>query len=132
MVKDNPAHHVGILLIHPGGLGDVCLSESTLLSLKHHFGKSMEAVGNKAVLDVFRDYFTGVDSIDRRTWTYLFSDSLTCRSWRRIIFIGKDRTGAFRERLFRLCDELVFIDMYPEGRPRPWKTTSSGSSPDMG
>jgi ADP-heptose:LPS heptosyltransferase len=50
---------------------------------------------------------------------HLFSDSPAGRSWRRIILIGKDRTGSFRQRLSRLCDELIFIDMYPEGRPAP-------------
>jgi ADP-heptose:LPS heptosyltransferase len=116
MVKDDSGHSSG-LLIHPGGLGDVCLSESTLLSLKQHFGTTLEAVGTKPVLDMFRLYFTGVDSIDRRTWVYLFSDSSVCRTWQRIILIGKDRTGTFRERVSRLCDELIFIDMYPEGQP---------------
>jgi len=116
MVQEGPEHSGG-LLIHPGGLGDVCLSESTLLSLTQHFGATLEAVGTKHVLDMFRLYFTGVDSIDRRTWMYLFSDSPACRTWQRIILIGKDRTGVFRERISRLCDELIFIDMYPEGQP---------------
>ena len=116
MVKDDLAHKDGGLLIHPGGLGDVCLSESTLLSLKRHFA-AFEAVGTKPVLDVFRLYFTRVDSIDRRQWVYLFSDSCACRTRQRIVFIGKDRTGAFRERVSRLCDEFIFIDMYPDGRP---------------
>jgi ADP-heptose:LPS heptosyltransferase len=116
MRKDGPAHSSG-LLIHPGGLGDVCLSESTLLSLKQHFGTTLQAVGTEHVLDMFRLYFTGVDSLDRRTWMYLFSDSPVSRTWQRIIFIGKDKTGAFRERISRLCDEFIFIDMYPEGQP---------------
>ncbi len=117
MVKDGPAHKDGGLLIHPGGLGDVCLSESTLLSLTRHFGAAFEAVGTKPVLDVFRTYFTRTDSMDRRRWMYLFSDSPACATWQRTVFIGKDRAGAFRERLSRLCDDLIFIDMYPEGRP---------------
>ena len=117
MIKNNPEHNSGVLVIHPGGLGDVCLSESTLLSLKQHFGATLEAVGTKHVLDVFRLYFTGVDSIDRKTWMYLFSDYPLYRTWQRIILIGKDRTGAFRERISRLCDEPIFIDMYPEGQP---------------
>lgn len=107
------------LLIHPGGLGDVCLSESTLLSLKQAFGNTFEAVGNKPVLEVFLEYFTGVDSIDRRAWTHLFAGSPAGRSWRRIVFIGKDKTGSLRQRLARLCGELIFIDLYPEDRPVP-------------
>jgi ADP-heptose:LPS heptosyltransferase len=117
MTKDDSEHSRGGLLIHPGGLGDVCLSESTLLSLKQHFGATFQAVGTKHVLDVFRLYFTGVHSIDRRTWMYLFSDYPIHRTWQRIVFIGKDRTGAVRERISRLCDEFIFIDMYPESRP---------------
>jgi ADP-heptose:LPS heptosyltransferase len=118
MMKDD-SEHSGGLLIHPGGLGDVCLSESTLLSLKEHFGRTLQAVGTKHVLDVFRLYFTGVDSIDRRSWMYLFSDYPAHRTWQRIVLIGKDGTGAIRKRISRLCDELIFIDMYPEGRPVP-------------
>jgi hypothetical protein len=124
--------HSGGLLIHPGGLGDVCLSESTLLSLTQHFGAFFEAVGTKPVLDMFRRYFTGVDSIDRRTWMYLFSDSPACRTWQRIILIGKDRTGAFRERLSRLCGELIFIDMYPEGQPVGVEDYQLGQLPRYG
>jgi len=131
MVQEGPEHSGG-LLIHPGGLGDVCLSESTLLSLTQHFGATLEAVGTKHVLDMFRLYFTGVDSIDRRTWMYLFSDSPACRTWQRIILIGKDRTGVFRERISRLCDELIFIDMYPEGQPVHVEDYQLGQLPRYG
>ena len=117
--KNGDSNKGDSLLIHPGGLGDVCLSESTLLSLKQAFGNVIEGVGNKPVLDAFSEYFSGIDSIGRRAWMHLFSGSCLGRSWRRIIFIGKDRTGSLRRRLSRLCDELIFIDMYPEGRPAP-------------
>jgi ADP-heptose:LPS heptosyltransferase len=102
------------LLIHLGGLGDVCVSESAFLSLSRHYGKEIRAVGNKRVLDQFADYFVETDSIDSRAWAYLFSDSLEGPPWPRIVLLGKDRQGAFRERLFRLCEELIFIDMYPD------------------
>ena len=116
LIEDGSGHNHSGLLIHPGGLGDVCLSESTLLSLKRRFGATLEAVGVKPVLDVFRQYFAGVDSIDRRAWTHLFSDCAAPRTWQRIVLVARDRTGALRERLGRLCDELIFIDMYPEGQ----------------
>ncbi len=116
MVEEDSEQSDSGLVIHPGGLGDVCLSESTLLSLRQHFGATLGAVGTKRVLDVFRPYFAGVDSIDRKTWMCLFSDHPAARTWQRIVLIGKDRTGALRERISRLCDELIFIDMYPEGR----------------
>ncbi len=115
--RDN-GDHGETLLIHPGGLGDVCLSESTLLSLKKAFGP-VEAVGNKRVLDVFGEYFTGVGDLGSRAWMHLFSDSALDLFRGRAAFIGKDRTGAFRERLSRLCEELLFIDMYPDERPAP-------------
>jgi ADP-heptose:LPS heptosyltransferase len=102
-----------ILLIHLGGLGDVCLSESTFLSLKRHFGRTMEAVGNKRVLDLFDRYFTRIRSIEERTWGYLFSDSIDGPKWQTIIFIGKDLSGSIRKRLRELTGRVIFIDMYP-------------------
>ena len=82
------------LLIHLGGLGDVCVSESAFLSLRRHYGNVIRAVGNKRVLDQFTDRFTETDSIDSRTWSYLFSDSLEGPPWPRIVLFGKDRQGA--------------------------------------
>ncbi|MGD0228754.1 MAG: glycosyltransferase family 9 protein [Syntrophorhabdales bacterium] len=114
MSKNDTGQDDQSLFIHPGGLGDVCLSESTILSLKGHFGTPFRAVGTKRVLDLFGGYFTSVDSLDRRTWAYLFSDSLDGPSWRRVVFIGKDRGGSIRARLSRLTGELIFIDMYPD------------------
>jgi ADP-heptose:LPS heptosyltransferase len=107
------------LLIHLGGLGDVCVSESSLLSLGHHYGKTIKAVGARRVLDQFSDYFVGTDSIDSRAWAYLFSDSVEGPLWPRIVLFGKDRQGYFRERLSRLSEELLFIDMYPDERSLP-------------
>ncbi len=103
-----------ILLIHMGGLGDVCLSEAAFLTLSSHFRKGIRAVGSKRVLERFGVYFTRIDSIDARVWTYLFSDSSRGRRWKRIIFFGKDREGIFRARLGQLTDELIFIDLYPD------------------
>ena len=107
------------LLIHLGGLGDVCVSESAFLSLRRHFGNVIRAVGNKRVLDQFTDYFVETDSIDSRAWAYLFSDSLQGPPWPRIVLLGKDRQGTFREGLSRLCEELIFIDMYPDEKSMP-------------
>ena len=107
------------LLIHLGGLGDVCLSESAFLTIARHFRTPLRAVGTKRVLDRFGAYFTCVDSIDARRWAYLFSDSLPGRQWRRIIFFGKDREGALRERLARMADRVVFVDLYPDRERMP-------------
>lgn len=105
------------LLIHPGGLGDVCVSESSFLSLSRRYGNAIRAVGTKRVLDRFAAYFGQTDSIDSRAWAYLFSESLDGLHWPRIVFFGKDRQGLVRARLSGLCEELIFIDMYPdEGR----------------
>ncbi|MGA3173185.1 MAG: hypothetical protein ABSE25_02025 [Syntrophorhabdales bacterium] len=118
MSRDQSQERGAGLLVHLGGLGDVCLSESTILSVELQFGR-LRAVGNKPVLDVFREYFTGVDSADRRSQAYLFSDSAPGPFLQRVIYIGKDRLGFFRKGLERLADEIFFIDMYPEGRAVP-------------
>jgi hypothetical protein len=104
------------LLVHMGGLGDVCLSESTILSVTRHFGGRLHAVGNRPVLEPFGAYFTTVESIGGRKWACLFSDGLPGPSLRRVVFIGKDRSGAFRQRIAGLGSEVIFIDMYPEGQ----------------
>ena len=118
MGSDSMEARGGTLLIHLGGLGDVCVSESSFLSLSLHYG-AVRAVGNKRVLDKFTAYFAATDSIDSRAWAYLFSDSLEGPPWSRIVLFGKDRDGAFRERLSRLCAELLFVDMYPDGPAMP-------------
>jgi ADP-heptose:LPS heptosyltransferase len=107
------------LLIHMGGLGDICLSESAFLTISLHCKGPIRAVGNARVLELFSAYFTRVESIDRREWAYLFSDSSPGPSWKRIIFFGKDREGSFRTRLSGLTHDLIFIDLYPDGMSIP-------------
>jgi ADP-heptose:LPS heptosyltransferase len=107
------------LLIHMGGLGDVCLSESAFLTITRHFGTSFRAVGSKRVLDRFGAYFSRVDSMDGRQWAYLFSDSLRGRKWERIVFFGKDREGGVRARLRQLSGQLLFVDLHPDGESIP-------------
>ena len=104
-----------ILVVHLGGLGDVCLSESTFLSLGSHFGGKLIAVGNRRFLDLFPDYFSSVHSVEGREWLYLFADGLSGPTWRRIVLIGKDRSASFRQRLAQFSREgLLFVDMYPD------------------
>lgn len=104
-----------ILVVHLGGLGDVCLSESTFLSLVQHFGQKLVAVGYTRFLGLFPDYFSAIHSIDSREWLYLFTNGPERSKWKRIILIGKDRIGDFRNRLAKLSREgFLFIDMYPD------------------
>jgi len=104
-----------ILLIHLGGLGDVCLSESTFLSLSRHFGERIIALGNKRFLQLFDEYFKDIESVETRQWMYLFAKGGSKHIWEQIIFIGKDRQGRLRKRWQRLSRlPLIFIDMYPE------------------
>ena len=63
-----------ILLIHLGGLGDVCLSESTFHSLNVHFEGNVHALGYKRFLALFDHYFAQVLSVEERSWLWLFSD----------------------------------------------------------
>jgi hypothetical protein len=107
------------LLIHQGGLGDVCLSESAFLTIARHFEGGIRAVGSRRVLERFGVYFTRVDSIDGRAWSYLFSDSLAGPRWKRIVLFGKDREGSLRARLGQLSGEFVFVDLYPDDGKRP-------------
>ena len=103
------------LLIHLGGLGDMCLSESTFLSLSRHFNKNLVAVGYKRFLTLFEEYFSGLHSVESRHWLYLFSEMPSKNIWERIVFIGKDREGRLRKRWQQVSKEpLIFIDMYPE------------------
>lgn len=107
------------LLIHMGGLGDICCSESVFLSLAGHAVVPIQAVGNHRVLDLFGGYFTGVDTIERRRWAYLFSADLPGERWGRIVFIGKDRSGSLRERLSTLTGDFLLIDMFPDTARTP-------------
>jgi ADP-heptose:LPS heptosyltransferase len=107
--------HEEILLIHLGGLGDVCLSESAFFSLSTYFGGAITALGYTRFLSLFEGYFAQVRSVEERRWLFLFSGQAPGLAWQRIILIGKDRSGEFRTRLAPLsCDPLIFIDMYPE------------------
>lgn len=104
-----------ILLIHLGGLGDVCLSESLFLSFQKQFGNCLVGLGNKRFLDLFSEYFVRVEGVESRKWLYLFSEKLDGPRWRRIIFIGKDRENILRNRWQAHSEEkIIFIDMYPE------------------
>lgn len=105
-----------ILVVHLGGLGDVCLAESTFLSLREHFGNCLVALGNRRFLDLFSGCFTRTHGVESRHWLYLFSEKLTGPRWKRIVFIGKDRQGSIRKRWrAHSVEEPIFIDMYPAG-----------------
>ena len=103
-----------VLLIHLGGLGDACISESTFHSLRRSFGNNITAVGNKRILNIFSAYFHHVESIDSRKWSYLFSESLDGPAWPIIVFIGKDSTGSLRQLMQRITENFIFISMYPD------------------
>jgi ADP-heptose:LPS heptosyltransferase len=120
-----------ILLIHLGGLGDVCLSESLFLSFQKQFGNSLIGLGNKRFLDLFKEYFKRVEGVESRKWLYLFSEKLSGPRWRRIIFIGKDRENILRNRWQAHSEEkIIFIDMYPENT---FGVAATGfGSPDLG
>jgi len=106
------------LLIHLGGLGDVCLSESSFLSLFTFIGPQITALGYVRFLSLFQDYFTAVRSVEERRWLPLFAGDVPSRTWQRIILIGKDRKGDLRHRLSPLSRyPFLFIDMYPDEEP---------------
>jgi ADP-heptose:LPS heptosyltransferase len=103
------------LLIHLGGLGDVCLSESTFHSLLLHFGEEIDAVGYTRFLGLFEHYFARVLSVEERTWLWLFSDLPCDKLWKQTLLIGKDKGGGMRRRLSAVSSRPpLFIDMYPE------------------
>ena len=104
-----------ILLIHLGGLGDMCLSESTFFSLSEHFREGIVALGYTRFLSLFKGYFKGTERIESAKWLPLFSQSTSDMKWQRIIFIGSDREGALREKWGKISKEqMIFIRMYPE------------------
>jgi ADP-heptose:LPS heptosyltransferase len=107
-------HEQGVLLIHMGALGDICVSESTFLSLHHMFGKKITALGSRRILLQFNEYFNCVESIDARKWAYLFSGSMDNLQWHTIILIGKDPHELLRQRLPYFSGKFIFIDMYPD------------------
>lgn len=117
MVMSKGFENDGILLIHMGGLGDVCLSESLFFSLSAHFKDTLVACGIRRFFVLFPEYFTRIENIESAKWLFLFSQRPASIKWERIIFVGKDREGSLRERLSRFSREpLIFIDMYPEYR----------------
>jgi ADP-heptose:LPS heptosyltransferase len=104
-----------VLLIHMGGLGDMCLSESTFLSLSKHFQKNISALGYPRFFKFFQEYFQTIYSIESAKWLYLFSNNQSETTWKRIVFIGKDRNGELRRRWQAISEEeLIFIDMHPD------------------
>jgi len=109
-----------VLLIHMGGLGDVCLSESMFFSLSRHFKDSLVACGIRRFINLFSDYFIRIENIESAKWLFLFSQKASDITWERIVFIGKDRCGSLRARLERFSrDPIIFIDMYPEAQKDP-------------
>jgi ADP-heptose:LPS heptosyltransferase len=105
----------GTLLIHLGGLGDVCLSESTLHSLHAHFGGNLHALGYKRFLALFDQYFAQVLSVEERRWLWLFSDLPCEKHWEQTVLVGKDKSGEMRRRLSAVSSKPpLFIDLYPE------------------
>jgi ADP-heptose:LPS heptosyltransferase len=106
----------GILLVHLGGLGDVCLSESTFHSLYVHFKGNLHALGYKRFLGLFDHYFVQVLSVEKRKWLWLFSDLPCAQRWKQTVLIGKDKSGEMGRRLSAASSEPpLFIDLYPEG-----------------
>lgn len=105
-----------ILLIHLGGLGDFCLSESTFLSVSRHFREHVVGLGTRRFFNLFKDYFERVHGIESARWLYLFSSRPSDTTWEKIIFIGKDREGSLRRRWQQFSRSgVLFVDMYPEG-----------------
>jgi len=107
--------HDEILIIHLGGLGDTCLSESTFFSFSAHFNRNIVALGYTRFFRLFEGYFKRIERIESARWLPLFSQYTPDVNWERIIFIGKDRKGALREKWGRMSREpMIFIEMYPE------------------
>jgi hypothetical protein len=66
-------------------------------------------------LKFFQEYFKTVYSIESAKWLYLFSDFPSDTTWKRIVFVGKDKNGEMRKRWQAMSEEeLIFIDMYPD------------------
>jgi ADP-heptose:LPS heptosyltransferase len=104
------------LFIHLGGLGDLCLSESVLFSLSHHFKKPIVGLGTKRILSLFEEYLSHVHGIESARWLYLFSDGHPGTVWERIVFVGKDKDGELRRKWQKFSRmPLLFIEMYPDG-----------------
>ncbi len=98
-----------------GGLGDMCLSESTFLSLSEHFQKNISALGYSRFFTFFQGYFKTINSIESAKWLSLFSDYPSENTWRSIVFIGKDKNCDLRRRWQALSrEDMIFVDMYPD------------------
>lgn len=109
--------HDEILAIHLGGLGDMCLSESTFFSFSAHFNRNIVALGYTRFLRLFETYFKRIERVESARWLPLFSQYTPDITWERIIFIGKDREGALREKWGKISREpMIFIEMYPENQ----------------
>lgn len=92
----------------------MCLSESTFLSLSEHFQKNLSALGYSRFFAFFQDYFKAINSIESVKWLYLFSDYPSENTWKRIVFIGKDKNHELRRRWQTLSrEEMIFVDMFP-------------------
>ncbi len=103
------------LLIHLGGLGDMCLSESAFFSLSEYFGEGIVALGYTRFLRLFECYFKRIERVELAKWLPLFSQNKPDIKWKRIVFIGKDRGGALRKKWGKMSrDPMIFIEMYPE------------------
>ena len=108
-------HRDDIMLIHLGGLGDMCLSESTFFSVSEHFKEGIIALGYMRFLRLFKGYFKAIERVESAKWLPLFSQNESGDTWKRIIFIGKDREGTLRKRWSCISKEhMIFIEMYPE------------------
>lgn len=109
------------LLVHLGGLGDLCLSESAICSVTKHFPERTVALGYTRFLVLFHHYFHRIEWAESRQWATFFSGGpLPQTVWKRIVFVGKDRRGSLRKKWRSLSDhELIFIDMYPEMSSTP-------------
>jgi hypothetical protein len=115
MKTDSPPASESTLLIHLGGLGDVCLSESTFYSVSQHCGGNVLALGYPRFLGLFGRYFVGIESIENRQWLWLFSDFPSRGLWKQTVLIGKDQHGDLRRKLASASEKSpIFINMYPE------------------
>lgn len=106
-----------ILLIHMGGLGDVCLSESAFYSLSLYYEGKITGLGIKRYLNLFSQYFNEIDDIESSRWLFLFSEDEKGFISKRIVFFGKDRDRSLRSMWQKYSsEEILFIDLYPEGK----------------
>lgn len=126
---------INTLVVHPGGLGDVCLSESLFFSLQQHFGGSLIACGNMRFLKLFSGYFQEIENIESRKWTPVFADEFPIDiEWEQVVLVGKDREKTLIQRWQKLSRrKVIFIDMYPDklpaGKLSPGRCNPDGGEP---